>query len=264
MNSVLRSCWILLIRSISRIDQRFLRRLTTLLNQAQGFGFGAATTEMEAKAAAKLIEKFKTENVVIFDIGANRGEWSISIRRVLNNARILAFEPSEKTFKLLEQNTLSESVEIHNIGFSNTSGKKILFSDTESSGFASLTKRRVSHFGIEMNLEEEITLNTLNEFVRRSQIIPNLIKLDVEGHELDVLQGALDVISDVQVIQFEFGGCNLDTRTTFQDFWYLFRDRNYSLYRLSPSGLIHIQQYDETLENYQTTNYFAVTNLQTH
>jgi FkbM family methyltransferase len=234
------------------------------LNQAQGFGFGAATTEIEAKAAAELVQKFKTGKVVIFDIGANRGEWSISIRKILSNATILAFEPSKATFKLLEKNVISDGVELHNIGFSNTSGKKILFSDREGSGFASLTKRKLSHFGMEMNLEEEITLVTLNEFVRENQIIPDLLKLDVEGHELDVLNGALDVLSYIQVIQFEFGGCNLDTKTTFQDFWYLFRENNYSLFRLGPSGLIHIPKYDETLENYQTTNYFAVANLQTH
>lgn len=261
MNSILRLCWNLLIRSISRLDQRLLSRMTTLLSQAQGFGFGAATTVMEAKAAAELIEKSKTGKIVIFDIGANRGEWSIAIRKFLSNARILAFEPSKKAFELLEQNTLKEGVEIHNLGFSNTSGKKTLFSDKAGSGFASLTKRRVSHFGIEMNLEEEITLITLNEFVRDTQIFPNLLKLDVEGHELDVLQGALGVISNIQVIQFEFGGCNLDTRTTFQDFWYLFNELNYSLYRLGPSGLIHILKYDEALENFQTTNYFAVAKL---
>ena len=45
----------------------------------------------------------------------------------------------------------------------------------------------------------------------------DLLKLDVEGHELYLLS-AKKFISKISVIQFEFGGCNIDTRTYFRDF----------------------------------------------
>jgi hypothetical protein len=88
--------------------------------------------------------------------------------------------------------------------------------------------------------------------------VPNLIKIDVEGHELDVLKGGLNTLAIAQVIQFEFGGCNIDTQTFFQDFWYLFAEAGFAIYRVSRDRPIHISQYSEADECFRTTNFLAV------
>ena len=62
----------------------------------------------------------------------------------------------------------------------------------------------------------------------------------------------------MRVIQFEFGGSNIDTRTFFQDFWYFFKDRNFSIYRITPNGILPIREYTEHDEFFSTTNYIAV------
>ena len=85
----------------------------------------------------------------------------------------------------------------------------------------------------------------------------DVLKLDVEGHELDVLRAATDQLKTVRVIQFEFGGCNIDTRTYWQDFWYLLSDAGYRLYRLAPRRLIQVSRYHERDESFLTTNFFA-------
>jgi hypothetical protein len=90
--------------------------------------------------------------------------------------------------------------------------------------------------------------------------IIDYVKIDVEGHELDVLEGFGSIIDNVRIIQFEFGGANIDTRTFFQDFWYFFTDKNYSLYRISPIGVLPIRKYTELDEFFSTTNYIAVNN----
>jgi hypothetical protein len=86
----------------------------------------------------------------------------------------------------------------------------------------------------------------------------DIVKIDVEGHELSVLKGFGQAILHTKIIQFEFGGCNIDTRTYFQDFWYFFKERNFSLYIITPLGLSKIEKYIESLEFFSTTNYFAV------
>ena len=58
-------------------------------------------------------------------------------------------------------------------------------------------------------------------------------------------------------MQFEFGGCNIDSWTHFQDFYYFFRDAGFRLYRLGPKGLDLIERYSELDEAFTTTNYFA-------
>ncbi len=60
----------------------------------------------------------------------------------------------------------------------------------------------------------------------------------------------------VDFIQFEFGGCNIDSRTYFQDFYYLLNDR-YKISRILKDGLYPISRYKEMYEAFTTTNYLA-------
>ena len=82
--------------------------------------------------------------------------------------------------------------------------------------------------------------------------------MDVEGHELDVLKGGFKTLALAKVVQFEFGGCNIDTRTFFQDFWYLLTEAGFQIHRISEGGPIHISHYSEQEECFRTTNYLAV------
>ena len=140
----------------------------------------------------------------------------------------------------------------------NFNGETELYYDFESSGMASLSKRRLDHFDIKFNESEVVNVTTLDSWTSLVQVIPEFMKIDVEGHELDVLKGALEIISRVKLIQFEFGGCNIDTRTYFQDFYYFFKDLDFQLYRITPNGLLQIQQYSEDDEYFGTTNYLAL------
>jgi hypothetical protein len=88
------------------------------------------------------------------------------------------------------------------------------------------------------------------------------LKIDTEGHELDVLNGALNMIKNkkTQIVTFEFGGCNIDSRTYFQDFYYFFKDNDMkNMFRITPSGyLAPIIKYKEIYEQFRTTNFLVV------
>ena len=63
------------------------------------------------------------------------------------------------------------------------------------------------------------------------------------------------------MVTFEFGGCNIDTRTYFQDFWYFFKDKNMLIYRILPHNRLYkILSYNEMYEQFTTTNYLATSN----
>ncbi|HIO21636.1 MAG TPA: FkbM family methyltransferase, partial [Nitrospirales bacterium] len=85
----------------------------------------------------------------------------------------------------------------------------------------------------------------------------SVCKIDIEGHELDALNGFGEALKHIDVIQFEFGGCNIDTRTFFQDFWYFFTERGFDIYRITPFGAVKINRYRELDEFFTTTNYLA-------
>ena len=109
-----------------------------------------------------------------------------------------------------------------------------------------------------MEFEEEIELKRLDNYWKDKSKILDYIKIDVEGHELDVIQGLGDLIKNVRLIQFEFGGCNIDTRTYFQDFWYHFSEKDFLIFRITPRGPFLIKNYSENNEFFSTTNYIAL------
>lgn len=125
-----------------------------------------------------------------------------------------------------------------------------------------MTKRKLDHFDINFDQKEQIEIKTLDEYCEDEGISEiNLLKIDVEGHELEVLNGAMDMISsgNIQYITFEFGGANIDTRTYFQDYYYFFDKYDYDIYRILPnSELYKIDSYSELDEKFRTTNYIAV------
>ena len=80
----------------------------------------------------------------------------------------------------------------------------------------------------------------------------NFCKLVVEGHELTILNSIKNNFDKFEVIQFEFGGCNLDTRIYFRDFLNLL-NKDYNIFLISPSGPILLKKYRELDEIFYDT-----------
>ena len=70
-------------------------------------------------------------------------------------------------------------------------------------------------------MEMEFNLSTLDLFCER-EAIPNIdfLKIDTEGNELDVLEGAKKLLSGgkIKIIQFEFGECDVFSQSFFERF----------------------------------------------
>lgn len=200
--------------------------------------------------------------VIVFDAGANIGHYaSAVISRFGDKAKVYCFEPSKSTFQMLAKNLSKyENAVLYNFGFGDKEERVILYSNTEGSGLSSVYNRQLNHRGISMSHTEEIGLKTLDGFCTDNGIKHiNLLKLDVEGHELEVLKGAENLVSSnsIDLIQFEFGGCNIDSRTYFQDFFYLLNPC-YRIHRILKDGITPIEVYKETYEVFTTTNYLAI------
>ena len=200
----------------------------------------------------------------IFDVGANVGVYTRALVDVFGEAAdIWAFEPAPSTFRMLESSLNGAAVHLRNLGFSDREGEATLYSPGEGSKLASVhdTRARLQRVGLPLALEEPVRLTTVDAFCASEGIeAVDFLKLDVEGHELKVLEGALGMIEGGRIgaIQFEFSAANLESRTYFRDFWELLSDR-YGLYRVLQDGVYRIARYKESYEVFKrATNYLAL------
>jgi FkbM family methyltransferase len=244
--------------------QGFWETLHTLSLAGMNIGGGGGVGDSGERWVMEHVAKHLRQDrpVTVFDVGANVGSFSRELARRLGpDARIFAFEPAGETYRSLIRNLEGvRGVEAFNFAFGETEGVIKLYSDEPGSGLASTYRRRLDHFGIAMDTVEEVPVKTIDGFCAEQGINSiDFLKLDVEGHEMAVLSGARGVLESgaVDFIQFEFGGCNIDSRTFFQDFYYLLSPR-YQLYRIVSGGIVPIERYKEKYEAFITTNYLAV------
>lgn len=232
-----------------------LERMGAYLN---GKGFGASSFNTEVAYVKRFVK-----GGILFDVGANKGAYTRALLNAFGESvdTIFCFEPSEELVKSFLCFNDSRVFVINN-ALGRTKGIVPFYVSESDTGLGSLTKRRLNHFGIEMKKVQDVQLITLDDFVASNDIDHiDLLKLDVEGHELDILEGAKKLLlqNKIGCIQFEFGGCNIDTRTFFQDFWYLLtEDHEFDIYRIAPLGTIKVSRYREMDEMFITTNYIAV------
>jgi hypothetical protein len=118
----------------------------------------------------------------------------------------------------------------------------------------------LEHLDIPFEFAESVPVTTFDNYWRSTLFKRpiDLVKIDIEGHELNALEGFGESLTVTRLVQFEFGGCNIDTRTFFHDFWKFFQKRGFKIFRVTPFGVLPIGKYSEKLEFFSTTNYYAL------
>ena len=229
-----------------------------LLTFLQGKGYGSFSTEYEVAALSRLLDR---PIRLAVDVGANKGLYTDAVLSRFPEAEVHLFEPSKRNVEHLNDKYKSnDNVIVNKKALSSNAGVSLLYSDVEGSGLASLVKRDLQHKNISFVFEEPVETERFDRYffeVLRGKDV-DLLKIDVEGHELEVLRGCGEALKSIICIQFEFGGCNIDTRTYFRDFWLFLCNLGYEIYRISPFGAIKVQRYVEQHEYFVTTNYFAI------
>jgi len=176
----------------------------------------------------KIIKQTIKEDDNCVDIGCHKGEILELFIRYAPKGKHFAFEPIPYYYEKLK--TKFPSVNVLNYALSDKSGKQKFFWIKDKPAYSGLSKRKFSNAD---NQIQEINVETkkLDEIIPENIKI-KFIKIDVEGAELKVLQGAEKIIErDKPVIAFEFGiGGSEFYNISAKDMFKFFAEKNYSLF----------------------------------
>lgn len=164
--------------------------------------------------------EYLREGMTVFDVGANVGELTLLFSRFAGDGGgVHAFEPSRAAFERLEtvcRAANRRNVVLNNLALSDENGsiKLHVYADDYLS-FNSQAARPLKNYGL--NLEpvavEEISATTVDDYCERNEIGQiDLLKIDVEGAELQVMKGARRMLESkrVKCLTFEFGQTTFD------------------------------------------------------
>ncbi len=198
---------------------------------------------------------------VVFDVGANVGDYSKVLLDILPNAAIHAFEPSSETFSVMTRRLRSERVIGVMKGMSDKAGKAEVFDYSDrASSHASLHGEVLSELHHADGVRKfDVALTTLDQYCAEKEITGvDFIKIDTEGNELAVLQGGRHLIKNgrLPVIQFEFNEMNIISNSFLRDFYKLLE--GYEFFRLMPNGLLPLGAYNSRNEIFAFQNILAL------
>jgi FkbM family methyltransferase len=222
----------------------------------QGKGAGSG---WDLKAEVTAAMTFIRAGATVFDVGANKGEWSRAVQEQVGDVRLFLFEPQATCAPYLE----IDGAVLTQAAVGEKDGRAVLYSPGDAAPNASLHERKDSYFHGQIFTSSEVVVVSIDSFMGAHAIQSvDFMKMDIEGHELFALRGAARALARgaIRAMSFEFGSGNINSRTFFRDYWDLLTRHGYEIYRVLPRGrTLRIFRYDEDLEYFRgVSNYVAV------
>jgi FkbM family methyltransferase len=182
-----------------------------------------------------LLERLRQARVLL-DVGFHRGEWSFHAARRFPDAAIYAFDPWPRARTFLEASELQAGIQLFGVALSNYEGSATFYD--YDSGCNSLTLRDVEAAPLVGTHDVDVTtLDSWCALYRVDQI--DYLKIDAEGHDLAVLEGARDLLKRgaISAFSFEYADGWIAARRYLAEADRFVRECGYSLFKLFPEFL---------------------------
>ncbi len=139
-----------------------------------------------------------------FDIGANIGIYSLYAYKKNKNANIVAFEPEFSNLDQLKNNIIInkaiQNIKVFGIALSDETNLSYLHIQDFTPGSALHTEStkdiKITKNGKKVIFKEGIATYKLDDIVKITGMSPNLIKIDVDGNEIKILNGAKNTLKN--------------------------------------------------------------------
>lgn len=195
-----------------------------------------------AEVELSVLHKIVPTDAVTVDVGANCGLYTRELAQMSKSVH--AFEPSSSMADVLRQ-TSAGNVQVHEVALSDHEGQAALF---VPAGEAGLVHGLAS---IEPQLESltrpgiatSVPIARLDDVIQESVAF---VKIDVEGHELSVLNGATKLLDQCQPV-FLVEAEDRHRAGATQSIFEFFRDRSYSGFFLEDGDVVPVEDFDAAI-----------------
>ncbi len=148
----------------------------------------------------------KPETVI--DVGANVGQFAIACAKIFPSVTVHSFEPEPDSLKRLRRNVAElSSVRVYPVALGDKSGELMFHvnSHSHSSSFLALGKRHREAFPHAKEIDTiKVAVSTLDSEMQSVALDPSvLLKLDVQGYETQVLEGATETLKRIDYVLLE-------------------------------------------------------------
>jgi len=207
-----------------------------------------------------IIKKVCKDDSNCLDIGCHKGEVLDTILQYAPNGHHFGFEPIPSMYENLQSKYANTKCTIYDVALSNTTGISVFNHVVSNPAYSGLVKRAYDRPN-EVDQQIEVKTEKLDNLFDKNTPI-DLIKIDVEGGELNVLEGAVETIKRTKpVIIFEHGlGASEFYDSSPEKVFALFDSLNYNISLmkswLDDSNPFNLDQFKN--QYYQKKNYYFI------
>jgi FkbM family methyltransferase len=161
----------------------------------------------------RIIKHYKIN--LLFDIGANTGQYGKLMRTLSYKDKIVSFEPLNDAYSVLEKKSKGDKKwQINNFAMGDTNTKSVIniAGNSVSSSILDMKQKHIENAPSSKYIgTQEIEIKTLNDvfhdFYSGKEKV--MLKIDTQGFEKQVLEGAKDILKHVELIQLEMSLASL-------------------------------------------------------
>lgn len=196
---------------------------------------------------------------LIFDVGANTGDWCRLASKMNPTCVIHAFEIVPSTYEVFVESTkdLSNVVKV-NYGLSNKEETISISLGRDSSAATGCRIEGMRFHNEYYDREIQGNVRKACDYMKERDIqCIDYVKIDVEGMDLKVIQGFEDLLRNVRALQFEYGIFNISSHDLLADFCRHLKGQGFVVGKVFPR-CVGFFDYHFFMESFHGSNYVAV------
>tara|TARA_B100001996_G_scaffold308576_1_gene250110 strand:- start:1196 stop:2023 length:828 start_codon:yes stop_codon:yes gene_type:complete len=242
-----------LIRTVfSFLGKNKLEKILEIINNILGISNNLDTRNYDT---LKTFFKDKKINTVI-EVGTLDGNNLLKLSKQFEINKIISFN----IFNELNQELMdNENVTIENFALGDVIGNKEIYFNENKKEDANFLNRNLHFIDAPDEETKKVEMTTFDSYYSKNLAneLVDILILDVNGYELNVLEGSVGSLDYICCINFSMNSFQVHSKNHFKDYFQFFKEHNFELFKVTSIGPQHIKKYKEVYESVDNVNYLA-------